>query len=279
MTDKIKTLNIIGCGQVGKTLGRLWAKHNIFRIRNVVTQSIESAQTAVEIIGCGQPVRRIKDMQKADIYLIATPDDQILNSCQILSALELLEPENIVFHCSGAKSSKELDLLKQFRVHGASVHPVKSFANVHSAYETFTGTFCGIEGDVVAIKILRHAFEEIGGIIFSIDPEHKTEYHAANVIVCNYLTALIELGTHVYERSGLSHETAMQVMEPLVRETVNNNFTMGTVNALTGPIARGDSEIVSRQLETLNNWNAEVGDFYRKLGKLALANPVKGCYI
>ncbi len=270
MSEKLNSLNIIGCGKVGKTLARLWIKHDIFEIRDIVTRSMESARSAVNFLGGGTPVNHLDKIKKADIFLIATPDDQIHKTCQALSEMDLIKSGNIVFHCSGALSSLELDQLKSSGAHVASIHPVKSFANPDSACETFDGTFCGTEGEKEALEILHPAFEKIGGIIFSIDAQHKTEYHAANVIVCNYLTALIELGTKVYERSGLSYQTAMQVMEPLVRETVNNNFSLGTVNALTGPIARGDSELVNHQLKILKNWNPEIADLYAMLGKLSL---------
>ena len=54
--------------------------------------------------------------------------------------------------------------------------------------------------------------------MFDIEPQSKTIYHAASVFVCNYLTALLEIGARCYEKSGLDRGTAMQVMEPLVRE-------------------------------------------------------------
>jgi len=60
------------------------------------------------------------------------------------------------------------------------------------------------------------------------------------------------------------------MMEPLVRETVDNVFKLGTVKALTGPIARGDDAVVARQLEALAAWDARIGDIYRELGAVAL---------
>ena len=270
MSDNLKTINFIGCGHVGKTLGWLWNEGGVFKIGDVLTRSIESSLSAVEFIKSGRAVSDLEQMQKADIYLIGTPDDQIIESCRSLVKSDLIETGNIIFQCSGSVSSSHLNMVKDQGALIASIHPVKSFADPAIAYKSFTGTFCGAEGDSEATEILTKAFEAIGGKIFSIKPEYKTEYHAANVIVCNYLTALLELGTKVFERAGVSHETAMQLMEPLVRETVNNNFELGTVQALTGPIARGDHEVVQRQLESLMTWDVEIADLYQRLGSIAL---------
>ncbi len=60
------------------------------------------------------------------------------------------------------------------------------------------------------------------------------------------------------------------MMEPLVRETVDNVFRLGTVKALTGPIARGDHAVVARQLEALSGWDARAAEIYKALGIVAL---------
>jgi len=270
MSDNLKTINLIGCGHVGKTLGRLWNNRGVFKFSDVLNRSLESSLTAVEFLQTGRAIESFEQMHKSDIYLIATPDDQIIETCRSLARSDLLETGNIVFQCSGSIPSTDLSLVKDRGAFIASVHPVKSFADYEAAYKSFKGTYCGVEGDHEAIEVLTKAFEAIGGKTFTLNPEYKTEYHAASVIVCNYLTALLELGTKVYERAGVSHEIAMQIMEPLVRETVNNNFQLGTVHALTGPIARGDHEVVRRQIESLTKWDVELADLYRRLGAVAL---------
>jgi predicted short-subunit dehydrogenase-like oxidoreductase (DUF2520 family) len=59
-------------------------------------------------------------------------------------------------------------------------------------------------------------------------------------------------------------------MEPLVRETADNVFRLGTVKALTGPIARGDDAVVARQLAALAQWDARIAVIYRELGVIAV---------
>ena len=100
--------------------------------------------------------------------------------------------------------------------------------------------------------------------------QFKTIYHAASVMVCNYLAALMEVGMRTYEKGGLDRVTALRVMEPLVRGTVDNIFRLGPAKALTGPVARGDHGIVARQYQALKGWDPEIAALYKSLGRFAL---------
>ena len=65
------SLNIIGCGRLGKTLARLWHDNNLFTVRQVLNRSIGSAEAAVEFIGAGSAVKNYANLSHADAWLIA----------------------------------------------------------------------------------------------------------------------------------------------------------------------------------------------------------------
>jgi predicted short-subunit dehydrogenase-like oxidoreductase (DUF2520 family) len=209
-------------------------------------------------------------MHAADVWMITTPDRAIVGSVQRLATAGLLRPNDIVFHCSGSLPSNELAFAGTRGARVASVHPLKTFADPREAVRTFFGTPCAAEGDAGALDVLVPAFERIGGRVAQIDPQYKTIYHAASVIVCNYLTALLEAGLRCYERTGLDRPTAMSIMEPIVRETLDNVLELGTMKALTGPIARGDDAVVAKHLDALDAWDPHVGSMYRELARVAL---------
>jgi predicted short-subunit dehydrogenase-like oxidoreductase (DUF2520 family) len=265
-----KTLNIIGCGRVGRTLGSLWHAQRAFVIRDLLDGTPHGARSAAAFIGDGHAVDWLEEMRPAEVWMLTPPDAKIVHCCEQLAQSGLLRKGDIVFHCSGALPSGDLQAAATAGASVASVHPLKSFADPHQAALTFSGTWCAVEGDRAALDVLQPAFERIGARLSAIDPQFKTIYHAASVIVCNYLTALLETGLRAYEKSGLTRETALAMMEPLVRETVDNVFRLGTVKALTGPIARGDQAVVARQLEALSAWDARAAEIYKALGLVAL---------
>jgi len=152
----------------------------------------------------------------------------------------------------------------------ASVHPVKSFADQQAAYENFAGTFCGMEGDAAALAVLEPLFKAIGGEPFRLNAAHKTLYHAASVMACNYVVALQALSLKLLAQAGLEQAQAQALLQPLVTETVHNVFQYGPTQALTGPIARGDSKVVAQQLQALQHWHAPTAQLYQLLGQEAL---------
>ena len=264
------TINVIGGGRAGRALARVWALNGAFTIGDVLDSSPAAGADAVAFIGSGRAVAALGEMRGADVWMLTPPDDQIVPCGKALAASGLLQSGNVVFHCSGALPSRDLAAVMTNGVAVASVHPLKSFADPAAAAKSFAGTYCAAEGDAAALAVLRPAFERIGARVFEIDPAFKTIYHAASVIVCNYLVALLETGIRSYEKSGFKRDDALRVMEPLVRETLDNVFRLGTAEALTGPIARGDHVVVARQVDALEAWDPRVAAIYKNLGVVAV---------
>ncbi len=266
----MKTLNIIGAGRVARALAALWRRNKGFDIQDVLNRTPGSTRDAVAFIGAGSAAPALAAMRPANVWLLATADSDIPPVASQLAASGVLRAGDVVFQCSGALPSSELRGVMPADVAVCSVHPLKSFADSADAVRTFTGTCCAAEGDAAALALLKPAFERIGARVTEIDARFKTVYHAASVIVCNYLTALMESGLQCYEKSGLPRDIASTMMQPLVRETVDNVFKLGTAKALTGPIARGDAAVVERQLKALNEFDPRIAEIYRALGVMAV---------
>ena len=262
-------LNIIGCGRVGRALARLWREHGVFDLGDVNDHTAEKSRAAVAFIGGGRACAEIAHMRAADVWLLAPPDDRIAACCNELSRSAMLAAGNIVFHCSGALPAGILAAAVARGAAVASVHPLKTFADAAAAAQTFAGTSCAVEGEAAALSVLKPAFERIGANLFQIDASAKTLYHAASVLVCNDLTALLETGARCFDAAGLPRADAMRMVEPLLRETLDNVFRLGTTAALTGPVARGDVEVVKRQLAALSSADPQLDAVYRSLGMIA----------
>jgi predicted short-subunit dehydrogenase-like oxidoreductase (DUF2520 family) len=264
------TLNIIGPGRVGRALGALLVRKGLCTVQDVLSAEFATAESAVTFIAAGRAVRKLADMRPATLWLLTPPDGAIASMAVALAAAGKVCAGDVVFHCSGAQPASILAPLAASGAQLASVHPLKSFAEPGAAVESFARTWCTVEGDAAALALLRPLFEQLGAQVAQIDPAGKTLYHAASVLVCNDLTALMEGGLRVYEAAGLDRATAQAMMEPLVRETLDNVFALGTVRALTGPVARGDAAVVVRQLEALDKLDPRIAAAYRALNAIAL---------
>ncbi len=263
------TLNLIGGGHVGCTLGRLFAQRGSFQVQDVLTRSLASAQQAVDFIGAGKAIADVSNMRHANAIMLAVSDDQIAFVADQLAALaqggSLSLAGTVVFHCSGAKSSLELAGLKECWALVASVHPIRSFADPAAVAAGFDGTYCGIEGDQAALTILAAALDTIGGRSVPIDASAKTVYHAAAVFASNYLVTILDASLRAYAAAGVPPAVAMELAKPLASETMANVFRMGPRTALSGPIVRGDFAAVARQQAALDAWDGPTSELYAAL--------------
>jgi predicted short-subunit dehydrogenase-like oxidoreductase (DUF2520 family) len=263
------TLNILGCGKLGRTLGRLWSDGQIFSVQDIVNRSYASAQQAVAFVGAGKAVEADASLRPATAWMIAAPDAQIAECCRRIAATGKLEPGSIVFHCSGALSSSELRAAADCGALVASVHPVASFADPSAMLARFDRTWCCIEGEMRAQDVLAGAFTGIGAKILRIDAASKIVYHAGAVFASNYLVALLEVALQAFAASGIPRATALDLMRPLAEGSVANVFNMGTEAALTGPVARGDIALVKRQHAALAARDPAMAELYRQLALVA----------
>jgi predicted short-subunit dehydrogenase-like oxidoreductase (DUF2520 family) len=266
------TLNIVGAGHVGRALGRLFFRRGVFAVQDVLTRSAGSAQAAVAFIGAGRAVdaSAIDALRPAGVWMLAVSDDRIGAVAQRLAAGCDLKGA-VVFHCSGAKASSELDVLRAAGAFVASVHPVRSFADPEQVAGAFDGTFCGVEGDAQALALLVPAFEAIGARVVSIDASAKTVYHAASVFASNYLTTVLDAALRAYQAAGIPAEVARELARPLATETLANVFRLGPETALSGPIARGDTATVARQQAAVGAWDPATGALYEALASATWA--------
>jgi predicted short-subunit dehydrogenase-like oxidoreductase (DUF2520 family) len=134
----------------------------------------------------------------------------------------------------------------------------------------FPGTFCGVEGEVHALQVVREIFTKLGGRAFALSTEGKVLCHAGHVFASNYLVTLLECANRLYTAAGIPEELSWRLMEPLVRGTVDNVMRLGPSQALTGPIARGESGVVELQVKAVAQRDALLGEIYSRLGLAAV---------
>jgi predicted short-subunit dehydrogenase-like oxidoreductase (DUF2520 family) len=268
----MQTLSFIGCGKVGKALGKRWAQAHVFNIGQILTRSTESAEAAVAFIGAGTPITQMTAFEPADAFFLAVPDDVIARLAQELAETKMIVKGALCWHASGAVPSSVLGPVQGQGAEIASVHPVKSFADPVLSAESFPGTPCVIEGSTEACELLSEAMRAIGGVPITLQMSNRAKavYHAGTTLASNGLVALAEIALRCLEQAGLSREQGLKLLQPLMAGTVDNVIQLGTAGALTGPISRGEVGTIARHLAALDGTKEEVIQAYRLFGKLTI---------
>jgi len=260
-------VNFIGCGKLGKVIASLLWINNAALINGIVNTSLESSEKVIKLIGQGSAYNKIAELPAGDIYFITTCDDAIQSVCMELAST--LPQGAIVIHCSGTLSSDILNVVKQYSCYVASIHPIKSFANTQDSIDSFTGTYCALEGEGNAIDVIKPLFEKIGGNVFHIDKHNKKLYHIAGVIGNNYLVTLHYYALQAYLAAGIDKTTAKNILAMLMTDTLKNTKKLDNEKLLTGPIQRGDIETIKTHMSFLNN-QLMIKSIYSTLGLATL---------
>nr|WP_010132989.1 Rossmann-like and DUF2520 domain-containing protein [Microbulbifer agarilyticus] len=248
------SLNVVGAGKLGRTLAALWHQNSVFEIAGLFSRSTANAHAARDFIGAGIAVSDMNKLPAAQVWLLAVPDDQIATMAAALAPMIARQQSSagqppMLFHCSGALPASVLAASETGLL--ASAHPVHSFADPKRSLTDLPGSTVALEGSDEVIDVLEPAFTALRCNCIQLSPAQKVLYHTGSVMACNYLTVLMDLSLQVFQAAGIDNHSAMTLLEPIVVQTVKNNFALGPTKALTGPLVRGDVATVARQTKAL----------------------------
>jgi len=249
------SIAILGLGKVGTATGYLLRKAG-YPIVAVASRTESSLLKGVSFTG-GKAYSSFSDAAShADTIIIATSDDAILSTCTAISHNKSILQGKKVIHMSGAGSLNLLDPAKNSGAYVGCIHPLQSFADVENAIKNLPGSSFGITVQDEIKEWAVQIVQDIGGFPFFVADNDKALYHAAACIASNYLTTLIHVAEEIYISLGLTRESALRSLWPLVRGTLANIEQKGSISALTGPVVRGDTGTITNHLVALDSFHA-----------------------
>lgn len=202
----------------------------------------------------------------AKIIWICVPDDSIAEVAAQIEATHDWRGK-IVAHSSGALGSCVLDALKQKGAEIASAHPLMTF--VSASASDFTNVPFALEGDPKGLAVIATVVRTLGGKPFRIRANDKPAYHAFGFFSSPAIAAIIAAAQAVGNLAGLNQSRSRELMEPIVRQTINNCFSTSPQEAFSGPLRRGDMATIRRHLRVLEQ-QPELLQLYRSLAYVAM---------
>lgn len=262
------SLTIVGAGRVGRALGRKLRELG-WKIGAVVTRSDASARKAVRFIGAGEPRGALaREILRCRVILITTPDAAVREVAEQLARIGAEELDGkIVLHTSGALDSGVLDAVRAFGAARGSMHPLQSFSGV--GVPPLEGKVFAIEGDAAAVRMARQIARSLGGAPVRIDGSQKLLYHAAATMAAAHVLVVEEAATRLLMSLGMNRREAVRALLPLTRQVLQNFERLGPRAAWTGPLSRGDHEVVAGHQEALRQFGVEYAGAYEVLNSLA----------
>ncbi|MBN1828596.1 MAG: DUF2520 domain-containing protein [Deltaproteobacteria bacterium] len=267
---KKESICIIGCGKVGTAVAFLLNRAG-YPVSSLMDLNPEARKRAYSLIGAPSYDNASAAAAAAEIVFITTNDDSIENVCNEIASRGALNGNKLVIHTSGAGGLSLFAAAKKCGASIACIHPIQSFTTIEGIIDTLPGSFFGITAAEETAKSKALALvKALGGKPIFVDDRYKPLYHAAACIASNYLVALLDASSDLYQSIGLSEDDALRCLLPLVDGTLANIRKRGLRHSLTGPIARGDIGTIEGHAEALRNISPSFMDLYRILGAIAL---------
>ena len=265
---------IIGAGNLGIALAQLFNINNyevILGARDIDKAERDTKQFSLSI---RSPKEAVKN---ADISVLTVSDSAIQSVCNELEGS--FKSKSIVTHCSGALDSQVLTRARINDCYICSSHPLNTFPNKIAATNLLStiehNTYLYCEGDAKALLEIERHFNKVGFHSIVINTSAKTLYHTACVFACNYLTVLMELSLQTAEAAELDRDLFWQSLQPLIQSTLSNINQHGTIDALSGPIARADIETLNKHINELESVSPELRNSYTDMAAHAVLLTLK----
>lgn len=229
----------------------------------VMDCDLESArETAQRVDALDYGVEPTSKVGASDIVLIAVSDSEIRPVSERLAASGILRTGQVVCHASGILPATELSAVKN-AVLIASFHPMFSVA------QKFSGLpgkpYFGLEGEPGAVARLSEMAEDCGWGTVELKPGQKALYHAACVLTTGMNAALLGLAQKIFRDLGFGDKSLGMVRS--LAESANDNIMRTEIaSALTGPLVRGQVDVVAEHLRALESADSQAASVYRALG-------------
>lgn len=195
-----------------------------------------------------------------DVILLAVRDSVISSISEELSGKLQVDSSVPVIHSAGSLPAREVLSAWAHRGHPVgTLHPIFSLRREARVGRGLDEAAFGIEGDGAARAWLETCCADAVTVdLQGLDASQRRAYHAACALVANHLPVLVELAVHTLQRLGQPPEIARLALTGLLRSAAENLAALGVPEGVTGPVSRGETEVVRAHAAALEGEAAEL---------------------
>lgn len=232
----MKTINIIGSGNVAHHLVRALTDLSNYKIQNVAVRSLDKV---ADFLPKDLIVTAVEDLKPTDITLISVTDSAIAE----VSA-RIPYKDSLVVHTSGTTA---LEVLNGKNRKGV-FYPLQTFSkNKEINFKEVPLCLEAVNtDDLIELKLLA---EELSDKVFEISSEQRKSLHVAAVFVSNFTNHLYSIGNEICNENNIPFD----ILKPLINETADKINYLNPKDAQTGPAVRFDQKTIKAHQDFLTN--------------------------
>ncbi|WP_231974437.1 Rossmann-like and DUF2520 domain-containing protein [Pseudonocardia sp. HH130630-07] len=264
-------VGVVSAGRVGSVLGAALARagHHVVAASGV---SKASVRRAAELLPDTPLLPPDEVCTRADLVLLAVPDDVLPGLVRGLAAAGCFRPGQIVVHTAGSLGTAVLDPATEQGVLPLALHPAMTFTGRPEDVERLASCCVGVTApgapedgdprDTVGWSVAEALVLEMSAEPVRIAESVRPLYHAALAHGANHLMTLVGDCVELLESAGI--RPADRLVAPLLSAALDNALRHGD-RALTGPVARGDAGTVRTHLDRIGDAAPDLAVAYRAL--------------
>lgn len=251
-----KNITFIGSGNLATNLALAFEKAG-HRVNEVYSKKTENATLLADKLKDCKPILSL-DLSKSasTIFIIAVSDSAISEVSDKL----IVPGSSLVLHTSGTTN---LDVLsKHFKT--GIFYPLQTF-NKHSIIE-FDDIPILLESNEKTVELeLEKLAKSISKSVQFVNSEDRKTIHLAAVFASNFTNRMLKASEEILGKKNIP----LDILNPLVKRSIENSFSTSPDQALTGPAKRKDLETVNQHLEILNE-NPKLKEIYQAISNQIL---------
>jgi predicted short-subunit dehydrogenase-like oxidoreductase (DUF2520 family) len=193
----------------------------------------------------------LEGLREAQLVFLTVSDAAVEPLCRRIAAL--LRRGQLVAHCAGALGLEVLASALDAGARTGSLHPLRAIPR-DSAASVLREAAAGVDGsDSTARETLQKLARALGMSPIPVDAGSRALYHAAAVLSAGGQVALFSRAVQAFQdATGAPEPIARSALLPLARGALAALDHRTALEALTGPVARGDAATVRAHREALD---------------------------
>lgn len=255
MVEKEPKIVVVGAGGVAESLVAALSLRTVSPMA-LMSPTLGHAEQLVERYALkSQVVHTLMELPTdADIYLFAVPDHAVQEVSQAMPATE-----GVWMHTAASVPLEELSSIHRS---SAVFYPLNTFTKGRPLPLEQTPLFYEVADQKAydAVISLAHLLQ-MNGREASLGV--RRQLHVAAVFACNFVNHQWAVATKILQRAALP----VEVLHPLMQETLQKAIQLGALEGQTGPARRGDTVTMQTHEQLLADHPELWQEMYRLLSR------------
>jgi predicted short-subunit dehydrogenase-like oxidoreductase (DUF2520 family) len=253
---------LIGAGNVAWHLAEALESAG-HRITEVFSRRRKNAVALAERLYEAVPLAKPDLSRSAAELVILSVTDSALP--ELLPELRL-PPQAAVVHTSG---TLPMNLLANLNCPHGVFYPLQTFSKAKTV-DWQPVPICIEASDRMTLDMLASLASDISTQVYEINSDERKQLHLAAVIACNFANHLWHMASQVLKPIGVS----LEILHPLLQETLEKAMQMPPHKAQTGPAVRGDLPVMEQHMALLQPHAPLWAEIYRLMSRsIAESSP------